>query len=425
MKIIYFYELDFVSEDMLNNIFKEKTNEIINLFLKEGIYKKSENSFILEYVGIISYNEIVIAILPKFLKKANFSHEKESNILKLIIEVIKRYKNETIFNIKQSESTGENIFALIDYFFKDYITNGLYKTFIEKLEYNGDGEINWEETIENENSYLVNNSPVYLNFFTEETENNDKDFIKKIHKYILYSCKNYLLNSEIQKNLNLIEIPYFDFFINEYIENKDYIITQLDNRLNLEFNEQKIILLKKMKIFINEIYSNSNNGLELWGVNKFWAVWEKCCKNIFKDEKEHYKKIIKPIWSNLQEDIKKEKDTLIPDILRKEEKTFYILDAKYYNFYFDSNGQLIGSPPEISSIIKQYAYELAFKKYFENIKNYFIIPTIEETKVIGKVNFDIFNLQPIKVLQLDYKICFEMYLKDLYYNKEEMENIIL
>ena len=94
---------------------------------------------------------------------------------------------------------------------------------------------------QNENSHFINNSPIYLNFFTEETENDDRNFIKKIHKYILYSCKNYLLTSEVQKTLNLIEIPYFDFFINEYIGDKDYIITQIDNRLNLEFNEQKII----------------------------------------------------------------------------------------------------------------------------------------------------------------------------------------
>lgn len=425
MRIIYFYELDLVSEDSLNNLFKDETDKIINLFLKEGIYKKYGNFFLLEYVGIIAYNKIIIAVLPKFLKKADFSYEKKGEILKLIIEVIKRYKNDIIFNTEQSENIGENIFAIIDYFFKDYINNGLYKTFIEKLKFNGNGEIDWEETIENENSYLINDFPVYLNFYTEETENDNNDFIQKVHKYILYRCKNYLLNSEIQKNLNLIEIPYFDFFVDEYIEDKNYIINQIDNRLNLEFNEQKIILLKKMKIFIKEIYSKADDGLELWGVNKFWAIWEKCCKNIFKDEKEHYKKIIKPIWSNLQEDIKKEKDTLIPDILRREEEVFYILDAKYYDFYFEDNGQLVGSPPGIESIIKQYTYELALKKYFKNIKNYFIIPAIEETKVIGKVNFDIFNLQPIKVLQLDYKICFNMYLKDLYYNQKEMEKLIL
>lgn len=131
------------------------------------------------------------------------------------------------------------------------------------------------------------------------------------------------------------------------------------------------------------------------------------------------------MWSNLQEDNKEEKDTLIPDILREEEVVFYILDAKYYDFYFNDNGKMIGSPPEISSIIKQYAYELAFKKYFKNIKNYFIIPAVENTRVIGKVNFDIFDLQPIKVLQLDYKICFYMYLKNLCYNEKEMKNIIL
>jgi len=433
LKLNFFYELDRDIQSNLSKVFRNDSEKIYDLLLKKGIYKKEENEdvFSLEYVGIIAYKETVISVLPKFLRRYNLSEKEKCEALKLTINVIKKYTNDndTIIGTEESNLSGGSLFSLIDYFLKDYLKNGIYENYIDKKEFNGEGEINWEETLESETAYYIDEKPVYLNFLTEELEDDEDNFIKKIHKYILNNSARYLKESQINNVLDLIDIPSFDFYVDEELGDKDYLIDKIESELKVQFSESKIILLKKMKSYIHKIYNDTDDGVELWGVNKFWAVWERICKEVLGDQKELYKEIPKPKWTNNNGQGKEAKDTLIPDVLREEEDRFYIFDAKYYDFYFKDNGELVGNPPGVPSITKQYAYELVFKKYLEkekkqkNIKNYFVIPSGNDSKVIGKVEFDVFDLKSIEVLALNYKKVFEMYLTNEVYNKEKLQKL--
>lgn len=432
LKLNFFYELDRDIQSNLSKVFRNDSEKIYDLLLKKGIYKKEENEdvFSLEYVGIIAYKETVISVLPKFLRRYNLSEKEKCEALKLTINVIKKYTNDndTIIGTEESNLSGGSLFSLIDYFLKDYLKNGIYENYIDKKEFNGEGEINWEETLESETAYYIDEKPVYLNFLTEELEDDEDNFIKKIHKYILNNSARYLKESQINNVLDLIDIPSFDFYVDEELGDKDYLIDKIESELKVQFSESKIILLKKMKSYIHKIYNDTDDGVELWGVNKFWAVWERICKEVLGDQKELYKEIPKPKWTNNNGQGKEAKDTLIPDVLREEEDRFYIFDAKYYDFYFKDNGELVGNPPGVPSITKQYAYELVFKKYLEkkeepkDIKNYFVIPSGNDSKVIGKVEFDVFDLKPIEVLALNYKEVFEMYLTNKKYNSHKFKN---
>jgi len=426
LKLNFFYELDRDIQSNLSKVFRNDSEKIYDLLLKKGIYKKEENEdvFSLEYVGIIAYKETVISVLPKFLRRYNLSEEEKCEALRLTINVIKKYTsdNDTIIGTEESKLNGGSLFSLIDYFFKDYLKNGIYENYIDKKEFNGEGEINWEETLESETAYYIDGKPVYLNFWTEELEDDEDNFIKKIHKYILNNSARYLKESQINNVLDLIDIPSFDFYVDEELGDKDYLIDKIDSELKVQFSESKIILLKKMKSYIHKIYNDTDDGVELWGVNKFWAVWERICKEVLGDQKELYKCIPKPRWINNNGQGKEAKDTLIPDVLREEEDIFYIFDAKYYDFYFKDNGELVGNPPGVPSITKQYVYELVFKKYLEkkekpkDIKNYFVILSGNDSKVIGKVEFDVFDLKPIEVLSLNYEEVFKMYLNNKRYH---------
>ena len=426
LKLNFFYELDRDIQSNLSKVFRNDSEKIYDLLLKKGIYKKEENEdvFSLEYVGIIAYKETVISVLPKFLRRYNLSEKEKCEALKLTINVIKKYTNDndTIIGTEESNLSGGSLFSLIDYFFKDYLKNGIYENYIDKKEFNGEGEINWEETLESETAYYIDEKPVYLNFLTEELEDDEDNFIKKIHKYILNNSARYLKESQINNVLDLIDIPSFDVYVDEELGDKDYLIDKIESELKVQFSESKIILLKKMKSYIHKIYNDTDDGVELWGVNKFWAVWERICKEVLGDQKELYKEIPKPKWTNNNGQGKEAKDTLIPDVLREEEDRFYIFDAKYYDFYFKDNGELGGNPPGVPSITKQYAYELVFEKYLEkekkqkNIKNYFVIPTGDNSGIIGKVEFDVFDLKPIEVLSLNYEEVFKMYLNNKRYH---------
>ena len=128
-------------------------------------------------------------------------------------KALKRYNRVSID--EQLETSGKqeekykfnNMFAIMDFLFKDYIEYNIYENHIEKYELNGEGEINWEYTIETENAYLSNERPVYLNYWTSDSESNDDDFIRNLHKHILNLCVKRISKSEIQEITQILDVP--------------------------------------------------------------------------------------------------------------------------------------------------------------------------------------------------------------------------
>lgn len=423
LNIKFIYEGNSNLKNNLFSLFGNEAENIFNLFLKKGICKPYKYSdFSVEYVGIIVYKEIVIIVLPKILKKYKLSQEEEIVNSKHIAEVIKKYNKETISSAGEENIDYGNIYSLIDYFFKDYIKNGLYEIPIEKDIFNGEGEVNWEKTVENEIAYYNSENLVYIDLWNEEIETNSGNYIRNLHKYILNECKLYLENSEIQEILQLIKVPNFELYTDEKIGSMEENLVEIDKRLRREFNESKIILLKNMKHFLNKIYGTSEIGLEIWGVNKFWEVWEKVTKTVLGNQKELQDYMLKPKWCFIGDESKIKK--LVPDILRDCGNIFYIFDAKYYDIYLGGdnllNGKLIGVP----DIAKQHIYELEIKqKLKKEVKNYFVIPG-KETKIIGSTKLMIEYVNKIELLSLDYKEAFDKYLNNEKYSAEELQELL-
>lgn len=206
------------------------------------------------------------------------------------------------------------------------------------------------------------------------------------------------------------------------------MLRMIENEIKIEFNDRKINLLKKMERFLTDINSESEEKINLWGVRKFWSIWESICGDLFNNQYSNYNNLIpKPIWVSYNP--KKENKinhTLIPDVLIKVDNDFFIFDAKYYDFSFDDKGQIIGKQPGIADVTKQFAYEMAFKEKFgENVYNFFVIPTSKATKVIGEAKLSIFeDLKPIKILQLSHQEAFNMYLKNEKYSNDFFKHLI-
>lgn len=432
MEINYLYELDWKK---LENQEKDLGNNYDNLTFElgsRGIYKKNSYKYALDYVGIISYREKLIPILPKFLKGKDLSSEKKFETLKLLVEIFKKYQKESLEDLHSNsgyENLSNNKLTLIDTLLKDYIENGLYENHIETYEINGDGEADWENTIENEQDYMVNGVPIYIDLWTKESINHEGDYIRRLHQYILNICIDYLSNLELEKKLGLIEVPDLNFPIQkDTLGEEEYMVNMIDNQLKLEFGDRDIRLLKLMKSFIKKTFEVSSNNINLWGTRSFYTVWERVCGKVLKNQYENFKdEIPSPMWKALgKKNEYPAKGKHIPDVLRKVGKNFFILDAKYYNFNFNEDGKIEGNAPGIEDVTKQFAYEMYFKKrYGENIYNYFVIPTTEESQVIGEVSLEIFgDLKPIKVLALNYDEVFKMYLEDKSYSTNFFEKIL-
>ncbi|MGL5656045.1 MAG: LlaJI family restriction endonuclease [Fusobacteriaceae bacterium] len=439
-EIYYFKEFEEVDYSHLEDIFTQ--NQQLEL-LKNNILKTFKNwdsKFYFNYVGIICTNDSLCIIFPKYFSEEEIEKEKKCDKklkTKSIIELFKVYfsrsLNETsFFSIGEIDITQPmNKFTLYSYLISDYIEYGLYENNKEIYELNGEGEIDWEKTVNECEIYLSKkNKPIYIEYYTHEIEADNSSYIKKLHMYYLNIASKYF------ENLKFLELDYvvLNFFVEEEnLGNLEFQILKIYQELQEQFSERKIKLLKVLLLLLENEGHKTEKSLLFYGTTSFYNVWEKTCGVVLGNQFEKYCQFIStPKWEDKNGvSLKKNFKTLIPDILVLREGVFYIFDAKYYRPDMEDETGL----PGMESIGKQYLYELAFRNHPDLLnkarKNIFLIPTsYDEIKYNGKVSVDFLKrirdveLQDILMINLPAKIVFEYYIKNEIFSPKEYEEII-
>lgn len=418
--------------------------EMENLLDEEEIGKiKEKNIYVFKFVGIISVGNICLIIHPKYIENFDEYISEENKAIKYedirqLIEVIRKYKNKKEQNQNtnvEDEEKNFNLLSLALDLYYDYYENGLYHNEKVIIEENGQGEIFWEKTINEQTTYFVNNRPMYLDLYTFSSETNEEDFFRRLHRLIITKCCEDV--KELFKILDLKPIV----LSTEEIENfgdKEYLLRKLDQELSSQFVTKKQKQLNMIKTYLIESENSSEDtNVKFIGSTSFNLIWEDVCSVVMENSldkklkdlglekifeklnKNVYLKdvIEKPKWYKKNEQVKEsdktlipvgESDkTLIPDIVtvKKEEKKIYIYDAKYYNIVLGKDK--VKKEPGIGDITKQYLYELAFKKLareneFKIVKNAFLMPVYKKEnkynenieniwEEIGKVEFGLMN----------------------------------
>lgn len=426
MKNIYIKELKYYSRKNILEILENNENVLDNL-LKYDIVKFTSDGYQFSFVGIIIIENIIVNVYPKYIT----SQKDIKRDFKQIIQVIKKYnKSHDDFTYENDEfdDISYNRLSMMLFFLEDYFENGVYTNIQNILEINGNGEIDWNRTVNDNVAIIQNDKPYYVELQTKYKINDLVNYFRLLHEYIITECSKYLEKAGLLELFDLTPVEPSDNELDDFGE-IEVILNNLEKELNVEFNTHKIKLLQSMHSYISNKNAHTNeNYLTLYGTSAYHEIWEEMCAKVFGDKlhkklrdlklpseldsrfpknKELIELIKKPKWVYKGIYNKKAKSTFIPDTVTFYNDEFIILDAKYYNLKFDED--VLDDQPGLESITKQYMYELAFRDFieahhFKGVKNAFLFPTYKnEVENKGYVELKILHdldLENIQVVML-------------------------
>lgn len=423
----------------------------------------SQVAYKFSFVGVILVENSVFCCYPKYIDNNDYPEQE----LKTVLDVIRKYDSqEQLIHLYNGSDENKvfNRMAVGLYLLHDYFDNGIYTNQQTIIEINGEGEILWDNTINETFAFIKKNTPYYVELQTVNTLSNELDYFKLLHECILTMCSNELKEAGLLSLFDLAEVELSGQKLEDFGD-ANYIKHRLEKEIQTQYVTKKQILLKTLYTFISEISSNeTSNSFSLYGTNSFNLVWEKACSEIFESvrdtsfkelkkrkiiddrpiknpnydleldnpgkeylsDSKQLKDLIEQITWIFNEHAVKAAETLEPDIISILDKGFYILDAKYYIINIDENG--IHQQPGIQDIVKQFAYHRAFCNFineykFETVNNAFLVPqtssnTIDDNfHIAGEAKLKLMQyytlkpLSPIQIVELKPSFVYKHYLE--------------
>lgn len=399
--------------------------------------------YIFTFVGVLAVGDRIIKCLPKYLKR----NCNKLDVMKQVVKVIERYNlKKQVISFSESENNNGkfNLISIMLYLLNDYYRNGLYYNEKNIVETNGEGEILWDNTINDTFAIISNNKPYYLELKTKNIVSDDEDYFRRLQRCIITECSDKLDKLQMLDLFDMDKLELSDEDLSQFGD-EEYIAYRIEKEKSVQYITQKQEILQAMYAYITHRASFENDdNIILYGTNSFNLVWENVCAEVFNNklndkissivsESEQSIKdntlisiIEKPEWiytADGGEHGHEAKDTLRPDLIsiysKDNRKVFGIFDAKYYNIIFNAN--TIKSQPGIQDVTKQYLYQLAYSnfisKYNFDAVNAFLIPSdSEEALLLGKVKMNMFknlykqDLKDILVIKLPAHRMYEYYI---------------
>jgi len=433
MKTIYIQELKAYSKIKLLELLSHDEKAFDKL-LAYAIINKEDEVYQFNFVGVIIIDNLVINVYPKYIPENKF----RKSDFKQVLKVIKKYNSlhyDLDYQNDNLEDISYNQLSMMIFFIEDYFENGLYSNIQNILEVNGNGEIDWNRTINYTDPIIKDNKPYYVELYTKRKIDDLFDYFRLLHKYIITQCSKKLEKAGLIDLFDLTPVELSSKNLDDFGETRE-ILENIEKELHIQFNTQKIRLLKSMHAYLSEENSFSNeNYLTVYGTSTYHVIWEDICKKVFRDKldkklgeltlpvplNEKYSQhdklidiIEKPIWHLKEGDFKV--DTFRPDLITLWRDYFVIFDAKYYKLKFTPN---LEKQPGLSDVTKQYLYQLAYQDFidlhdFNGVKNAFLMPTYDnEIDNKGYVEIKILHdlkLENIQVIMLPAREMNQLYL---------------
>ena len=402
--------------------------------------------YVFTYVGVITFGSRIIKVYPKYL----LSQKEPLAEMKQVIKVIEKYSNseEQIINIfnGDGENRSFNILAVILFLLNDYNEYGIYTNSEDIIEINGEGEVLWGKTIDESFAIIEENRPYYIELYTGKSIEDDMDYFKRLHEYVITECSQQLRYAQLDELFNMDTFSLSEESLLDFGD-KDYILERLHKELNIQFNTRKQILLKTIYAYISQgrRMLEENDGISMFGTTAYHVVWEKVCAVVFdnklnttlgqlkmsvplaKEFKDRRSETLisiieKPKWKGTDTPEMDAVDTLTPDLISITQiggvDYFLIFDAKYYNIQLEKGKSLRGNPG-VGDVTKQYLYQLTYKEFIHAhdisvVKNCFLMPTEKEEivkkGVVRMPMLEALGLENIQIRLIPASMVYEQYL---------------
>lgn len=422
-----------------------------DIILTDIVENNPEIQYVFDFVGVVMVEGYVFKCYPKYIS----STTKPIEQLKKVLKVIKKYNDkEQLVYLFNGEDDNKifNRLAVSLHLLEEYFQYGIYTNQHDVIETNGEGEILWDKTINETFALIQNNHPYYVELQTQNSVDDEMDYIKRLHECVLTQCTLELRETGILELFDIAEVELTSCCLDDFGD-VDYIKYRLSQELRTQFVTRKQTLLKTIYTYIaNEKAEQDNLNFSLYGTNSFNLVWEKVCAENFGsvlDKKlyelplglsEDYEArknerlisiIDKPKWHKNNPYVTDGKiDTLKPDLIciypcDDTEYCFGIYDAKYYCIDFkEVNGKYrVTGQPGVGDVTKQYLYQLAYddfitKQGYKYVQNMFFCPQESAEPDYGYVEMEMLHtigdksLENIAVVKLCAEDMYDLYLQN-------------
>lgn len=366
------------------------------------------------FVGLVMLGDTLVVAYPKYFRDRMPTDDE----LGLILRILKRDSGiAVVASLEDGGATTNDklpmMLALLDL----YDEYGEYSNYVEGLELNGNGSIDWNHTINGHLPILSKGRPIYIEYETRRTFRDESDFIARLHRAVLTECSRTFREAGIDKLLSLDEVWLSDDKVEDF-GNAEALSWRLESERASQFIDWKLLTLDLLERYLLARESEVHNDeVRTLGTTSFYNVWENACKVAFGDalketlsnlgfriengwdvDKKLTEIIPQPQWERWLGDrfAKREgTDTLIPDTVTIAESSdgkrlFCIYDAKHY--VPSTNGKM-KHQPGLESVTKQFLYQSAYRRFikahrFDRVVNAFLVPgAVDEPKLMARVSF--------------------------------------
>ncbi len=414
-----------------------------------AVVRQSGDSFTFKFIGLFDFidddtrTNLTLFFLPKFIGIENLGTGLESARNSVLLAV-DRYNRELnrLGEMAEELERHESLLELAVRVLRDYLENGVYTKQQRELEHNGQGEIDWETTIDQYQPVFLKGQdgrrrPIYMDTATELANSDEDHYITRLHQCLVTTWGRKLEELGLSTVLR-VNVPLLSEDDLVHFGAKEYQLDQIRKEMAVQFVTKSRHTLSLMKELIERMSeSQSTNDLCLsFGMNGAEHLWEKACAEVLGSELEEpinkcglewtdgvtfSKYMPRPIWAQIlggsdpkEDENPCEQSGWRLDFIRTWHETekgsvtkLVILDAKYYDFTWDDNDKIQGSLPGIGDIAKQIFYQFAFKNLIDSqstkpaIVNAFLFPEDDVSKRLPKDEND--RLAASEIVQLVWK----------------------